>query len=53
MNLATRALDVRIALQPALPTPPEVAIRLTGPIDRPNRTLELDGLARWVAELVR
>jgi hypothetical protein len=53
MNLATRALDVRIALQPALPTPPEVAIRLSGPIDRPNRTLELDGLARWMAELVR
>jgi uncharacterized protein involved in outer membrane biogenesis len=53
MNLATRVLDVRIALQPALPTPPEVAIHLTGPIDRPNRTLELDGLARWVAELVR
>jgi hypothetical protein len=53
MNLATRALDFRIALQPALPTPPEVAIRLTGPIDRPNRTLELAGLARWMAELVR
>ncbi len=36
INLASRTLDVRIALQPALPTPPEVTLHLTGPIDRPN-----------------
>jgi hypothetical protein len=53
MNLATRALDVRIALQPALPNPLEIAIRVTGPIDRPNRTPELANLARWMAELAR
>ena len=55
MNLATQALDIRIALQPALPNPPEIAIRLTGPLDHPNRTPELANLARWrwMAELAR
>ena len=52
MNLANRTLDVWIALQPALPSPPEVAIHLIGPIDRPNRTPELADLARWMAALV-
>jgi uncharacterized protein involved in outer membrane biogenesis len=51
VNLASQALDVWIALQPALPSPPEVAIHLTGPIDRPNRAPELAGLARWMAAL--
>jgi AsmA-like C-terminal region len=53
MNLATKALDVRIALQPALPNPPEILIRVTGPYDRPNRAPELANLARWMAELAR
>jgi hypothetical protein len=53
VNLAARALDVTIALRPAIPSPPEVAIRLTGSIDQPNRVLQLDGLARWMAALVR
>ncbi len=53
MNLATQALDLRIALQPALPNPPEIAIRLTGPLDRPDRTPELANLSRYVAERVQ
>ncbi len=52
INLADRSLDVRIELQPAVPSPPAIAIHLTGPIDRPNRTVELDDLARWMAALV-
>jgi uncharacterized protein involved in outer membrane biogenesis len=51
MHLLTQALDVRIALHPSLPNPPEIVIRLTGPIDRPNRTPELANLTRWMAEL--
>jgi hypothetical protein len=51
VNLDAGLLDIRIAVQPALPSPPEVVIRLTGPIDQPNRTSELAGLARWMAEL--
>jgi hypothetical protein len=52
MNLVGQTLDVRIALQPALPSPPEVAIHLTGPIEQPKRATELAGLARWMAALV-
>ena len=51
MNLASQMLDVWIALLPALPSPPEVAIHLTGPLDTPNRAPELAGLARWMAAL--
>jgi hypothetical protein len=50
VNLPSGTLDLRIALHPALPNPPEIAIRLAGPIDHPNRTPELAGLARFVAE---
>jgi hypothetical protein len=53
MNLAAQALDVKIALQPALPNPPEIVIRVTGPLDRPERTSELANLARWMAEAAR
>jgi hypothetical protein len=53
MGLATQALDVRIALQPRLPNPPEIAIRITGPLDHPSRTPELANLERWMAELAR
>jgi hypothetical protein len=53
MNLATQALDFRIALQPALPNPPEITIRLAGPLDHPSRTPELANLTRWMAELAR
>jgi hypothetical protein len=53
MNLTNQALDVTIALQPSLPSPPEIAIHLTGSIDRPSATPELAGLARWMAQLIR
>ncbi len=52
LDLVRRTLDLKIALQPAVPSPPEVAIRFTGSIDHPNRSVELAGLARWMAELV-
>jgi hypothetical protein len=51
MHLASQALDIWIALQPALPSPPEVTIHLTGPINQPHRAPELAGLARWMAAL--
>ena len=50
MNLASKAIDVRIALSPAVPDPPEIAVRLSGPLDHPNRTPELANMARWFAE---
>jgi uncharacterized protein involved in outer membrane biogenesis len=53
MNLMNQTLDAEITLRPALPSPPEVTLHLTGPAVQPNRTPELAGLARWMAELVR
>ena len=53
LHLATQALDVRITLQPALPNPPEIVVRVTGPLGSPVRTPELANLARWMAELAR
>ena len=52
MHLAGRALDVWIVLQPALPSPPEVSIHLTGQVDQPKQASELADLARWMAALV-
>jgi AsmA-like C-terminal region len=52
INLAADTIDARIAMEPTLPDPPQVTLRLTGPIDRPNRMTELSDLARWMAALV-
>jgi hypothetical protein len=51
VNLPTRTMDVRIVLRPSAPRPvPNIAIRLTGPLNHPQRTPELAELARFVAE---
>jgi hypothetical protein len=52
-DLANQTLDVSMVLQPSVPNPPAITLRLSGPIDRPQRTPELAGFARWIAELVR
>jgi uncharacterized protein involved in outer membrane biogenesis len=53
MMLADATLDVRLAVRPDVPHAPELGIRLAGPIEHPSRTLELAGLARWMADLAR
>jgi AsmA-like C-terminal region len=50
MHLATQGINLRIALRPALPHPPEIALRLSGPFGHPDRTPELANLARFLAE---
>ncbi len=51
VNLPTQTMDLRIVLRPRASRPvPEIALRLTGPLDHPQRTPELAGLARFVAE---
>jgi hypothetical protein len=51
VNLPTQTMDLRIVLRPTVARPmPDIAIRLTGPLDHPQRTPELAGLARFVAE---
>ena len=52
VNLVDHTIDVWVALQPALPSPPEVAIHLIGPIDQPDHAPMLADLARWMAALV-
>ena len=51
VNLPTQMMDLRIVLRPSASRPvPEIAIRLTGPLGHPQRTPELAGLARFIAE---
>ncbi len=51
VNLPTQMMDLRIVLRPNASRPvPDIALRLTGPLDHPQRTPELAGLARFVAE---
>jgi len=51
VNLPTQVMDLRIVLRPSASRPvPDIAIRLTGPLYHPQRTPELAGLARFVAE---
>jgi AsmA-like C-terminal region/AsmA family len=50
VDLTTAAADLRLALRPAVPVPPEIGLRLSGPIGALRRTPELADLARWRAE---
>jgi hypothetical protein len=47
VNLPGGSADLRIALRPAMPDPPEIGLRLTGPFDALQRSVELAGIARW------
>jgi hypothetical protein len=50
VGLAARTMDLRVAMQPAIEAPPEVAVRLTGPWEKPRKTPELAGFLRWLAD---
>ncbi|HEY2133959.1 MAG TPA: AsmA family protein [Acetobacteraceae bacterium] len=50
IDLPSVAADLRLALRPAIPTPPEIGLRLNGPIDNLHRTPELAGFMLWRAE---
>ncbi len=50
VDLPEEAIDVHLALQPALETAPVIGLRLIGPVAAPSRSPELAGLARWLAE---
>jgi AsmA family len=53
VSLPDQTIDAMLVLTPALPEPPAIAVRLTGPLDKAKRTPELAGLARWFAERAR
>ena len=50
VGLGARLLDLRVAMHPAIESPPEIAIRLTGPWEKPRRSTELAGFLRWLAD---
>ena len=50
VELARRLLDVRMGLVPAVEDPPEIGLRITGPVDRAQRVPELAAAVRWRTE---
>ncbi len=48
VGLGAATLDLHAALHPALANPPEIGLRLTGPLAAPHRAPELAGFLRWV-----
>jgi uncharacterized protein involved in outer membrane biogenesis len=49
VDLPGAAADLRLALRPAVPNPPEIGLRLSGPFDALRRIPELAALTRWRA----
>jgi len=47
IDLPGAAADLRLALRPAVPDPPEIGLRLNGPFDALRRIPELAAVARW------
>jgi hypothetical protein len=47
INLPAASADLRLAIRPAIPDPPEIGLRLTGPLDALRRTPELADVTRW------
>jgi hypothetical protein len=50
IGLTSGMLDLRITLRPAVPNPPDIVLRLTGPADHANRLPELARLSQWLAD---
>jgi hypothetical protein len=49
IDLAGATGDLRLALRPAVPDPPEIGLRLNGPLDAMRRIPELAAVVRWRA----
>jgi uncharacterized protein involved in outer membrane biogenesis len=49
IDLPGAAADLRLALRPAVPNPPEIGLRLNGPFDALRRIPELAAVTRWRA----
>jgi hypothetical protein len=49
IDLAGSTADLRLALRPAVPDPPEIGLRLNGPLDAMRRIPELAAVVRWRA----
>ncbi|MBV8402019.1 MAG: hypothetical protein JOZ17_25350, partial [Acetobacteraceae bacterium] len=49
VSLPESSMELRAALRPSVPDPPEIGLRLTGPIASPRRIPELAAAAVWLA----
>lgn len=49
VDLSGSTADLRLALRPAVPDPPEIGLRLNGPLDALRRIPELAAVVRWRA----
>jgi hypothetical protein len=49
IDLPAEAADLHIVERPAVPDPPDLGVRLTGPLDGLQHVPELAGVARWRA----
>ena len=49
IDLPGGAADLRLALRPAVPNPPEIGLRLNGPFEALRRIPELAAVTRWRA----
>jgi len=49
IDLPGSAADLRLALRPAVPNPPEIGLRLNGPFEALRRIPELAAVTRWRA----
>ncbi len=50
LDIAGRNVELRLALHPAVPEPPDLAVRFSGKLDQPSRMLELSDALRWRAQ---
>ena len=53
LDLVSRTEELRLAVSPAVPSPPRLGLRLSGSVDAPTRTLDLLDAARWRALYVQ
>jgi hypothetical protein len=50
LDIAGQTTELRLAVRPNVAEPPEIAVRISGPIAAPNRTAEIADAQRWRAE---
>ena len=50
IDLGRAMLALRLAIAPAVPDAPEIGLRISGPVNAPERVPELAGAVRWRAE---
>eukprot|EP01037_Dinobryon_pediforme_P010907 gene10907-10989_t len=50
LDIAGQTAELRLAIRPAVPDAPEIALRVSGPLAAPNRTPEIADAQKWRLE---